>query len=204
MELISTGFNYGGIRALLFNGEYLFCVSDIQDKLGLSSYTRRLDGIEFTKLKYYTNGGDQYLNFIDLKGLLRIIGSSRKTAAKNLNENILDKIVQSLGDASKILESLSSFEIPEEFSDMYVYAIREKETGNIKLGISSNPERRLKELQTANSSELELIGTFKAMNSFKDELLIHNEERYNRIRGEWFTKDIDLNKFNKRKELCLQ
>lgn len=89
-------------------------------------------------------------------------------------------------DFSQIIKALNEFEVPDDISDMFVYAIREKDTGNIKIGISRDPLRRLCQLQTGNSSELELIAYKRAKNSFSDEAKIHADAEAYRIRGEWF------------------
>ena len=88
--------------------------------------------------------------------------------------------------AKEIIAALEDFEIPENLPTMYVYAIRNNHTGRIKLGISENPERRLKELQIGNDCELELLAYREAANRFKDEKAIHNRHQHLRVRGEWF------------------
>ena len=97
-----------------------------------------------------------------------------------------DAMMATLSDAKSILRALRSFEIPDDLPDMYVYAIREKDTGNIKLGISRDPESRLRQLQTGNSSELELVAFRKAENRFADERALHADAEAYRLRGEWF------------------
>lgn len=95
----------------------------------------------------------------------------------------------------KIIAALEQFDVPEELSGMQLYAIVEKETGNVKIGISSDPERRLKELQIANSSELVLVATMPAVNRFKSEKQAHLSNEKHHIRGEWFN-DQALHYFN--------
>jgi len=63
-------------------------------------------------------------------------------------------------DLNVILDALKDFEIPSEIKGtMYVYAIREVNSGNIKLGISRNPKARLKDLQTGKLFVKRKIGT---------------------------------------------
>lgn len=99
------------------------------------------------------------------------------------------KIFKHLNDLSIIQEALNNFEVPDDLPDMYVYAIRESETGCIKLGISKHPEERLKQLQVGNSQKLELVAYKKAENRFKDEKLAHSDNQDKRIRGEWFSSE---------------
>jgi hypothetical protein len=95
-------------------------------------------------------------------------------------------IAQQVKDLYSIINALDSFEIPDDLPDMYIYAIQEEATGNIKLGISRNPSERLKQLQTGNSSKLRLLMYRKAHNKFKDEHKLHKELIEYNIHGEWF------------------
>ena len=67
-----------------------------------------------------------------------------------------------------------------------VYLIRSKETGDYKIGISKNPQKRLKQLQTGNSSELELVETYKSKYANKIEKTLHNLLSHYKKEGEWF------------------
>lgn len=84
----------------------------------------------------------------------------------NFSVSIFDKLEDEL---HKVIQALTEFEIPEDIPGMYVYAIKEMDTGNIKLGLSDNPVRRLEQLQSRNSSRLKLVGYKKADNGLKDE-----------------------------------
>lgn len=85
-----------------------------------------------------------------------------------------------------LLFALEAFDVPEDMTDMYVYAIRESETGRIKLGISRNPAARVEQLQTGNSQHLELMAFCKAQDRFSDEFALHARASQYHIRGEWF------------------
>lgn len=71
---------------------------------------------------------------------------------------------------------------------MYLYAIQDQSTGYIKLGYSSNPQSRLRELQTGNSGALQLIHTamVRPDRVKKLERQLHFELGHHRVRGEWF------------------
>jgi hypothetical protein len=105
---------------------------------------------------------------------------------------IMQKAITESSTIKKILQALNEFDVPSEVVDMYVYAIREVETGNIKLGISRNPEERLKQLQVANSSTLELVAYKKANNRFADEKLQHKLNAEHHLLGEWFSASATL------------
>lgn len=88
---------------------------------------------------------------------------------------------------NELLAALEAFDIPDDLPpDLFIYAIRERETGNIKLGISRDPSARLMQLQTGNSSKLELVAVRPAANRFADERAIHADADVYRLRGEWF------------------
>lgn len=96
------------------------------------------------------------------------------------------EISKKAAESLELIKALESFEIPDDFPDMYVYAIREVSTGNVKIGISKNPTERLKQLQIGNSSHLELAAYMKADNRYKDETAAHKAICDINIRSEWF------------------
>ena len=105
-----------------------------------------------------------------------------------IDRTVYVKLLQSIEDLEIIKNALNNFEVPDDIPDMYVYAIKNTSTGNIKLGISKNPEQRLKQLQTGCDGKLELVAYRKAVNGFKDEQLLHIENKQYNIHGEWFVE----------------
>ncbi len=78
---------------------------------------------------------------------------------------------------------------------MHIYVISVNENGPVKIGSSKNPNRRLKQLQTANCSSLILYYQTEItydLNIKKLEKLIHKDINYLRTKGEWF--NINVNK----------
>jgi hypothetical protein len=86
----------------------------------------------------------------------------------------------------ELIAALDAFDVPEECEGMHVYAIKNTVTGAIKLGISRDPQARLRQLQTGNDCRLELIATRPAVNRFADERALHVKHADYRISGEWF------------------
>jgi hypothetical protein len=70
----------------------------------------------------------------------------------------------------------------------YVYAIHAPETPNhVKLGLSSNPQARLRQLQTGNPQKLKLIWHFPCPNMAQLEDTFHAVfDKYRIAGGEWF------------------
>ena len=132
-----------------------------------------------------TPGGVQNMAVLTKQGLIYFLSRSDRPKAQIM----IRKFFESATGIDEIIWALRDFEIPDDLPDMYVYAIRETETGRVKLGISRDPEARLRQLQTGNSQELELVAFRKAENRFDDERALHTDASDYRIRGEWFTAD---------------
>ena len=82
----------------------------------------------------------------------------------------------------------------------FVYLIRSLEEGYFKIGVSKNPKKRLKQLQTGNSSELELLGEYSSEYAHKIEKTLHNMHTHSKKEGEWF--DIPLTEALSFSEKC--
>lgn len=69
---------------------------------------------------------------------------------------------------------------------MYIYLI----TNNLnqyKIGISKNPKRRIKELQTGNDSNLFIVNQYKSEKYYKKiEKALHNTYKHCNVLNEWF------------------
>ncbi len=77
-----------------------------------------------------------------------------------------------------------------------IYFIRGKESGNIKIGYSADPEQRKSNLQTANYEELEFIGIMDG--SLEDEARIQKMFSAFNIRGEWYNPAKEVVDFAER------
>ena len=112
-------------------------------------------------------------------------------------------IIERIGEIDQILKAFENFHVDEEIVDamkqtynvnkLYVYAIKEESTGNIKIGISANPRRRLEQLQTGNSSTLTLVAVKEAVNGYADEAKLHLTNAAYHVRGEWFSDQASIN-----------
>lgn len=70
---------------------------------------------------------------------------------------------------------------------MAVYLINERGTDRYKIGVSSDPERRLSGMQTSNAGVLDLIHTWPG--GLEAEKAVHEEFDDLRLSGEWFALD---------------
>ena len=72
----------------------------------------------------------------------------------------------------------------------YIYLIQSLENGYYKIGVSKHPNKRIKELQTGNSSELKLIESYHSKYPYKVEKSLQYRYSYLKKEGEWF--DISI------------
>lgn len=71
---------------------------------------------------------------------------------------------------------------------MAIYFIADRKNDLVKIGVSNDRDRRLKQLQTGNPFVLELMGWIaEETNQFKIEANIHKEYSNKCFRGEWFS-----------------
>lgn len=66
----------------------------------------------------------------------------------------------------------------------FVYVISDGEA--FKIGVSSNPEGRLRQLQTANRATLELVWCEAKRKPYLVEKVVHRSLHKYRTKGEWF------------------
>ena len=173
------------------NGEPWFVLRDVLQAMGSSTSPNlaKASIIEGLGEGYFKTihildsmGRTQQATIVNESGLLHLLIRSNSPSAGNARLSMIKQV----SDTRSVLNALNDFEVPDDLPNMYVYAIRECDTGNIKLGISRDPEQRLKQMQTGNSSRLELVGYREAKNRFKDERALHFKAADYRIRGEWF------------------
>ena len=68
----------------------------------------------------------------------------------------------------------------------YIYLIQSLENGYYKIGVSKHPQKRVKEHQTGNSSELKVVEEYLTDLAFQIEKVLHRRYSYARKNGEWF------------------
>ena len=73
----------------------------------------------------------------------------------------------------------------------YIYLIQSLEDGYSKVGVSKHPQKRIKQLQTGNSSELKLIETYQSDIANQIEGTLHKRYSHYQKEGEWFDMSIE-------------
>ncbi len=77
----------------------------------------------------------------------------------------------------------------------WVYFVRAKTVGLIKIGIATLPNRRLNALQVGSPDRLEIVGLIRAKNHADLERELHSRFSRLRVHGEWFSPGPALLKF---------
>ena len=72
----------------------------------------------------------------------------------------------------------------------HIYLIQSLENGYYKIGVSKHPKKRVKQLQTGNSSELKLIESYQSEYAHKIERSLQRRYSYLKKEGEWFDLSI--------------
>jgi hypothetical protein len=158
-------------------------LADLRKKVGDADSLIMLDVIQ-------TAGGAQKLSFVNEKGMYHLIFSSRK------NHSIVNELIKNMRlEISTVLDILNEFDAKDLPEDRFVYVARESISGRYKIGISKNPERRIKELNIGNPEELELVAVYKANKpGYQSEINAHKCNGLIRIRSEWFDAESDITK----------
>jgi len=129
------------------------------------------------------NGGRSQTEYRLALDMAKVIAVVERSARGRL---ALRKLIENpITTASDLFDLIKDVD-PDLRDDLFVYAIKEVETGRVKIGISKNPAERIRQLQTGNPNRLEIAGIVEASNGFSDEKLIHKKLSNMRIRGEWF------------------
>lgn len=67
------------------------------------------------------------------------------------------------------------------------------ETGPVKIGYTTNIEKRLQAIQTGYPYKLEIIASFRG--GLREESIIHRRYSRSRLHGEWFERTQDIKEF---------
>ena len=91
--------------------------------------------------------------------------------------------------------------LPKKKSKGFLYFFQGQSGGAIKIGYSSSPEKRLKELQTGYPDALKIL--LMIPGDEKAERVLHQQLKDFRLKGEWFKPDrYVIDKIKELKALC--
>ena len=78
----------------------------------------------------------------------------------------------------------------------------QNDNGFYKIGVSKNPAKRVKQLQTGSADKISLITFYESNNAFAIERALKNRYSIYRINGEWFNLPLEEElAFNKNCEI---
>lgn len=73
---------------------------------------------------------------------------------------------------------------------IYIYLIQSLENSYYKIGVSKHPNKRLRELQTGNSSKLKLIHSYQSRYAYMIEKTMQRRYSHLKREGEWFDMGV--------------
>jgi len=91
------------------------------------------------------------------------------------------------------LPKQSGFAMFHVMQTSFVYFILAEETNRVKIGFSSEPERRLSDLQTGSPCSLRMLAVFRGTS--RTEKALHAKFAKQRINGEWFQFHATIREF---------
>lgn len=83
----------------------------------------------------------------------------------------------------------------KKLKPVYLYLMKSELTGLLKIGISGNPKKRRRTLETAQGGKIEIVHLMKGLNNLEKDL--HRLFSHHRTDGEWFNDVEEIrNYFN--------
>lgn len=72
-----------------------------------------------------------------------------------------------------------------------VYLLKSDYSGYYKIGVSKNTSKRIKQLQTGSSENIQIVHVYKSDIPFKLETALHNRFSMYKINREWYNLPIE-------------
>jgi hypothetical protein len=139
--------------------------------------------------KSVTGGRPEEPYEMDPASAVYVIASLTSQGQKR--KQVIAKAVSAMTDFQSLLDAVAAIDLAECPGKKIYFAV-EEETGRVKIGISCNPERRVKELSVGNPNTLRIVMSYDAEDGFREERRLHDLFSANRIRGEWFDRGVPL------------
>lgn len=120
--------------------------------------------------------------------LLLVMLRRQSSDTAQIKASVLSAVREHADVLAAVKRAMEDFDF-DGIQDRYVYAAQDAQ-GRIKIGISRDPQRRVKELNIGNADELRLVFTKKAGGvRYESETELHHAAAAYHIRSEWFTAD---------------
>lgn len=140
----------------------------------------------FEAAYFDSNNREQLCFNLDLEHVLVLLGQY----PVRVKAPVMDVVAKNISQHKELISAIKAFDLTELPPSMFLYIAKNTSTGNLKVGISVNPSRRLKELQVGCDGRLELVATVSAENGFQSESATHKRLSSHRIHGEWFSASV--------------
>jgi len=155
-------------------------------------------------------GGQDKSFFLNFEQVLVLSALTKNTPdTKSVKAGIVSKLIDGMSHASlfAIIDLIKNIDVSDLEEDKFVYVAKEENSGRYKIGISKNPEERIKNLNIGNPEKLILVHAYLATEQNNmSENLAHSVFNEHRLMGEWFKENIDLtllpSYFDSHKEEC--
>lgn len=143
---------------------------------------------------FICSGATHYCGFFFREELLAYRDAIDKTLKYYDDNNIEDRDIEEFDEIHKpkILEPQSGH-IKNNVVENDLYLIKNKNNNTLKIGQSKNVKKRLRQLQSNTSDELEILFSLPHMGYCEESLL--NKFKFLNIRGEWFKNDGSIIKY---------
>ena len=120
------------------------------------------------------------------KGLVLTLISAYNTVARF-------KVFAKL-EIANLRDLLSDFDASDLRNDQFVYVAMERISRRYKVGISKDPEQRVRALSGMNPEGLILLAVYKAKHGRLSETIAHQHLSKWRLNGEWFSSEAPVSR----------
>lgn len=193
------------VRIIMIDNKPWWVARDVCNVLSIQNITQAMHQLnkdeKLTHKGYYANQ-NRNMWLIDEAGLYTLILRSNKPRAiqfkKWITHDILPTIrktgVFAINNIFELLKNMDFDDIPTQ--DRYVYVAQEEYSKRFKIGISKNPDKRVKALNIGNPEKLIIVTMFKAEEAgHLSETKMHKYFSEYHLRGEWFDKNISIQNY---------
>jgi len=95
-------------------------------------------------------------------------------------------------EIANIQDLLTGFDAADLHPDQFIYVAMERQSHRYKVGISKNPEQRVKNLSNMHPEGLVLMAVYEARRGRLSESIAHQHLSEWRLNGEWFASDAPV------------
>ena len=95
-------------------------------------------------------------------------------------------------EITNIRDLIAGLDVADLHPDQFIYVAMERQSHRYKVGISKNPEQRVKNLSNMHPEGLVLLAVYEARRGRLSESIAHQHLSEWRLNGEWFASDAPV------------